>query len=67
MSVEDVERVLWDCEDELLSLGLLPEPGHFRVSFVAGHCGADADREIDELCAAVAAAVDGVGTGARHC
>ena len=65
--VQDLDQVLWDCEDELLSLGLLPEPGRYRVLFVSGLCRADADREIDRLCAAVASAVGGVTAGSQHC
>lgn len=65
--VELVEKVLVDCEDDLLSLGLLPEPGHYRVGFWAGHCSEDADREIKALIDAVAVAIGGTPTGPHHC
>jgi hypothetical protein len=65
--VDDLERVLWDSEDDLVSLGLQQEPGRYRVSFIASHCGADANREIDRLCAAVASAIGGVSTGSQQC
>ena len=65
--VELVEKVLWDCEDDLLSLNLLPEPGHYRVGFWAGYCSEDADREIKALIDAVATAIGGTPTGPHHC
>jgi hypothetical protein len=33
--IEVTEDVLWDCEDELLDLGLLPEGAPFRIVFAA--------------------------------
>jgi hypothetical protein len=36
VSVENTEDVLWDCEDELLEAGLLPEDAPFRVVLSAG-------------------------------
>jgi hypothetical protein len=33
--------VLWDCEDELLDLGFLPEDAPFRVVLSAGLNGAE--------------------------
>ena len=66
IQVEEVEQVLWDCEVDLLSLGLLPEPGYYRVSFTVGYCGDEADREISRLIGPVAEAVGGLSIGARR-
>jgi len=65
--IEDVEKVLWDCEDDLLALGLLPESGNYRVAFTAGYCNDEADREIGRLCGAVAEAIGGTIDGPRRC
>lgn len=66
VQVEEVERVLWDCEDDLLSHGLLPEPGYYRVSFTFSRCTDEADREIGRLIGLVAAAVGGLSVGPRR-
>lgn len=66
VQVEEVERVLWDCEEDLLSLGLLPEPGYYRVSFICGLCTDEADREIGRLIGLVAEAVGGLSLGPRR-
>lgn len=41
---ESVQSVLWDRESDLLSLGLLPDPGCFRVSITAGYRSDEIDR-----------------------
>jgi hypothetical protein len=66
VQVEEVERVLWDCEDDLLSLGLLPELACYRVSFIVGYCGDEADGEIRRLIGPVDEAVGGVSIGPRR-
>ncbi len=48
--IEETAQVLWDCEDELLELGLLPDEAPFRV-VLAAHCRADEDRRIIDLLA----------------
>lgn len=64
--VEDVQSVLWDCESDLHSLGLFPDPGCFRVSITAGYRSDEIDREIDQLCKSIAAVIGGVRIGPRH-
>jgi hypothetical protein len=66
VSVEQVEKVLWDCEEDLVSLGLLPEPRRYRVAFTARYCGDDADREIKRLMDAVCKAIGGMTIGPQH-
>ena len=36
VQIENTEDVLWDCEDELLDAGLLPEDAPFQVVLSAG-------------------------------
>src|SRR5262245_24446681 len=35
VAVEETANVLWDCEEDLLSLGLLPDDAPFRVLITA--------------------------------
>lgn len=63
---ESVQSVLWDRESDLLSLGLLPDPGCFRVSITAGYRSDEIDRGISQLCESIAAATGGVRIGPRH-
>ncbi len=66
VSVQELPDVLWECEDELLDVGLLPEPGHYRVAFLSRNRGSDVDELIDLLLREVADAICGVGTGRLH-
>ncbi len=60
--VERTQDVLWDCEDELLELGLLPETAPFRVVLCAG-CNSHEDYELlRRLSADLAWLLDGTPT-----
>ena len=60
--VERTEDVLWDCEDELLELGLLPEYAPFRVVLCAG-CKSFEDYELlRRLSEDLAPILDGIVT-----
>lgn len=60
--MEWTEDVLWDCEDELLELGLLPEYAPFRVVLCAG-CNAREDYELlRRLSGDLVSLLDGIST-----
>jgi hypothetical protein len=62
MHVERTEEVLWDCEDQLLDLGLLPEDVPSRIVLCAG-CNKFEDKELlRRLGADLAGLVDGIAT-----
>lgn len=63
IDVEAVDDILFDCEDDLLDCGLLPEPGICCISLVAP-ADVEAHREINDLCFALAKEIDGITKGA---
>ncbi len=62
MCVELTEDVLWDCEEELLGLDLLPDDAPFRVLLSAGMNEQDDYRLLRELASQIAQCVNGVST-----
>ncbi len=62
VQVERTEDVLWDCQDELLELGLLPEYAPFRVVLCAG-CNSYEDYELlRRLSGDLVSLLDGIPT-----
>jgi hypothetical protein len=62
VAVEETLNVLWDCEDDLLRLGLLPDDAPFRVVLTAA-CNAAEDRAVvTSLARQVSMSVNGVST-----
>ncbi len=60
--VERTEVVLWDCEDELLELGLLPESAPFRVILCAGCNSYEDDELLRWVSGGLASMLDGIPT-----
>ena len=64
--VEELADVLFDCEEDLLELELLPEPEQERLFIWAPRCGDAEDAEIGELLRRITDAVGGRSTGSRR-
>jgi hypothetical protein len=60
--VERTEEVLWDCEDDLLELGLLPEDAPFRVVVCAGLDSPEDRAILHRLAQGLSALLDGQAT-----
>jgi hypothetical protein len=64
--VEKVADVLFDCEDDLVDLELLPKPEQERLLISAPRCGDAEDAEIAELLRRIANEVGGRSIGPRR-
>jgi hypothetical protein len=63
VSIENSENALWDCEDDLLGLGLLADDAPFRVVLAAG-CNDERDyRILNSISGEISLIVEGVVVG----
>ncbi len=60
--VEITDDVLWDCEDELLKLDMLPDDAPFRISLSAGVTGRKDYDMLRHLAYQIAPLVNGIPT-----
>ena len=67
IQVEPLDTVLWDCEDDVLETGLLPEVDDCRVQLTAPGRSDEVFEEIARLLGLIATAIDGVHFGPRRC
>ena len=64
--VQDVDEWLFDCEEDLEALGLLPEDGMTRIFMNAGPCGEEQWDEVDRLLNGIAGAIGGHMAGPQR-